>query len=113
MLKDHKSNLSSLHEDLWEGNYRFLQDGRSALFAPSPFYGDRASNLEITAVFGGFSTEFYEVYNQLYPLAPRWKERLEFYRLYLLMVHLNKFSFSYYPSVINLLKNIRQSLPKT
>lgn len=62
-----------------------------ALFDPAPLYGDREFDIGITTVFGGFTSEFYDAYNKHYPLAKGASYRLEFYRLYLLMVHLLKF----------------------
>lgn len=109
VLTNYESEPSLLHGDLWGGNYMFLKDGRPALFDPAPFYGDREFDLGITTVFGGFSAEFYEAYHHLYPLAPRWQKRLEFYRLYLLLVHLNKFGVRYYVPVINSMTKIRKS----
>lgn len=98
-LKNHKSDPSLLHGDLWGGNYMFLKDGTPALFDPSPLYGDREFDIGITTVFGGFTDEFYQTYNELYPLDPGFQKRLEFYRLYLFMVHMVKFGRTYESSV--------------
>lgn len=98
-LGRHKSKPALLHGDLWAGNYMFLKDGRPALFDPSPFYGDREFDIGITSVFDGFSDEFYRVYNEIYPLEEGYQFRLEFYRLYLLMVHQVKFGSAYERSV--------------
>ena len=62
-------------------------------------YGDREFDLGITTVFGGFTQEFYDEYEKHYPLAKGAYERLEFYRLYLLMIHLLKFGGMYASSV--------------
>lgn len=97
-LSNHKPYASLLHGDLWAGNYMFLKDGRPALFDPSPFYGDREFDIGITTVFGGFDRQFYEKYNELYPLEDGWQYRIEFYRLYLYMVHMVKFGNTYRPS---------------
>lgn len=98
-LDNHQSKPSLLHGDLWGGNYMFLTDGQPALFDPAPFYGDREFDLGITTVFGGFTQEFYDEYEKHYPLAKGAYERLEFYRLYLLMIHLLKFGGMYEGSV--------------
>ncbi|GGG93308.1 fructosamine kinase family protein [Staphylococcus pragensis] len=98
-LEAHNSKPSLLHGDLWGGNYMFLTDGRPALFDPSPFYGDREFDLGITTVFGGFTQEFYDEYEKHYPLGKGARKRLEFYRLYLFMVHLLKFGNMYASSV--------------
>lgn len=105
-LKNHKSEPSLLHGDLWGGNYMFLKDGSPALFDPSPFYGDREFDIGITTVFGGFADEFYSKYNEVYPLDENYRLRLEFYRLYLYMVHLVKFGYMYESSVNMTMENI-------
>lgn len=105
-LKNHKSEPSLLHGDLWGGNYMYLSDGKPALFDPSPFYGDREFDIGITTVFGGFTDEFYDKYNEIYPLESGYRLRLEFYRLYLYMVHLIKFGEMYESSVNMTMENI-------
>lgn len=112
-LSNHKSEASLLHGDLWAGNYMFLEDGSPALFDPSPLYGDREFDIGISTVFGGFSDEFYHKYNEIYPLDYGYELRLEFYRLYLLMLHQVKFGNTYKRSVdqsINYILNQRKGL---
>lgn len=94
-LIKHDSEPSLLHGDLWAGNYMFLADGRPALFDPSPLYGDREFDLGATTVFGGFDEDFYAAYDEKYPLTSGAWERIRFYKLYLLMVHLVKFGSVY------------------
>ncbi|UXR78197.1 MULTISPECIES: fructosamine kinase family protein [unclassified Staphylococcus] len=98
-LKVHESEPSLLHGDLWAGNYMFLTDGTPALFDPSPLYGDREFDLGATKVFGGFSPDFYRAYHQAYPLKEGATFRIQFYELYLLLVHLVKFGTIYLPTV--------------
>lgn len=105
-LNTHDSKPSLLHGDLWAGNYMFLKDGRPALFDPSPFYGDREFDLGATVVFGGFNQDFYEAYNEHYKLDDNAWYRINFYKLYLLMVHLLKFGNVYYNSVNQTLSDI-------
>ena len=105
-LEQHQSKPSLLHGDLWGGNYMFLTDGSPALFDPAPLYGDREFDLGITTVFGGFTDAFYDEYDKHYPLSEGATKRLEFYRLYLLMVHLVKFGDMYAGSVKRSMKQI-------
>lgn len=98
-LENHKSKPSLLHGDLWAGNYMFLSSGEPALFDPSPLYGDREFDLGATKVFGGFTNEFYDAYNEALPLSKGAVDRIKFYELYLLMVHLVKFGSMYAGSV--------------
>lgn len=107
-LRHHKPSPSLLHGDLWSGNYMFVQGGAPALFDPAPFYGDREFDLGATLTFGGFSRDFYEAYDQAYPLDDKAWGRIEFYNLYLLIVHLVKFGSSYKGSVIKSMRKIQE-----
>lgn len=98
-LKNYDSEPSLLHGDLWAGNYMFLTSGEPALFDPAPLYGDREFDLGATLTFGGFDESFYQAYDEVYPLENGAWERIEFYNLYLLLVHLVKFGPSYAGSV--------------
>ncbi|MBF7024986.1 fructosamine kinase family protein [Staphylococcus kloosii] len=98
-LKEHNSKPSLLHGDMWGGNHMFLTDGEPALFDPAPLYGDREFDMGITTVFGGFNQAFYDEYNKQFPLAKGADFRMEFYKLYILMIHLLKFGGMYATSV--------------
>lgn len=108
-LKDHDSKPALLHGDLWSGNYMFVRGGKPALFDPAPFYGDREFDLGATLTFGGFSQAFYQDYEEAYPLEEGAWDRIEFYNLYLLLVHLVKFGSSYKGSVIRSMNKIKNS----
>jgi len=69
-------------------------------------YGDREFDIGVTTVFGGFDAEFYEAYQDALPFDQGWQKRLNFYRLYYLMVHLDKFGESYYDAVSSLLQRV-------
>lgn len=86
---------SLLHGDLWSGNYEFLKDGTPVLIDPDVFYGDREMDLAMTTLFGGFSVEFYQSYQAAYPLTAGWEDRLDWYRSYYLLAHLNLFGETY------------------
>lgn len=105
-LEQHQSQPVLLHGDLWAGNFVFLTDGRPALIDPAALYGDREFDLGVSTVFGGFTNEFYTGYQQVLPLNSGYHQRLDFYQLYYLMVHLNKFGSSYAASVQRLLQKI-------
>lgn len=94
-LTQHQSKPSLLHGDLWGGNHMFLKDGTPALFDPDALYGDREFDLGVSLVFNAFNDEFYQAYQEAYPLDSGYEERLKFYSLYLLMVHVNKFGSIY------------------
>lgn len=94
-LAAHVSQPVLLHGDLWAGNYLFLENGQPALIDPAAWYGDREFDIGITTVFGGFDADFYRGYQSQLPLADGYAYRLHFYRLYYLMVHLDKFGPTY------------------
>ncbi|MFP6334430.1 fructosamine kinase family protein, partial [Bacillus subtilis] len=71
-----------------------------------PLYGDREFDLGATRVFGGFTQDFYDAYNEALPLNKGANERIKFYELYLLMVHLVKFGSLYAGSVNRTMKDI-------
>lgn len=105
-LTTHKSTPSLLHGDLWGGNYMFLKDGQPALIDPAVMYGDREFDIGVTTVFGGFSAEFYQSYQENYPLDSGYERRLLYYQLYYLMLHLHKFGTMYASSVSHTLNDI-------
>jgi fructosamine-3-kinase len=53
-------------------------------------------DIAFTQMFGGFSQEFYDVYNAVYPLEPGFSKRVGLYNLYPYLVHLNLFGRSYF-----------------
>lgn len=94
-LDNHKSKPTLLHGDLWGGNHMFLTNSEPALFDPAPFYGDREFDLGVTTSFGAYPQEFYNSYQEIFPMSADYEERLPFYRLYVFMVHLHKFGGIY------------------
>ncbi|MRH44024.1 phosphotransferase [Aquibacillus halophilus] len=94
---------SLLHGDLWGGNYLAGPNGNPYLIDPSVFYGDHAFELAFTELFGGFTSEFYDAYQEVYPLPDNYQEIKPLYQLYYLLVHLNIFGESYGPSVDRIL----------
>ncbi|WP_187329010.1 fructosamine kinase family protein [Liquorilactobacillus oeni] len=109
LLEEHHSQPVLLHGDLWGGNYLFLADKRPALIDPAAFFGDREFDIGVTTVFGGFSKQFYQSYMKVLPLTKGYEQRLDLYRLYYLMLHLNKFGSSYAGGVTRLLQEIKTS----
>jgi fructosamine-3-kinase len=95
---------SLLHGDLWGGNYMVSESGEPCLIDPAVYYGHREVDLAMTTLFGGFSAEFYTGYESHHKLEPGWRERLDIYNLYPLLVHLNLFGSSYLGSVTSILK---------
>jgi fructosamine-3-kinase len=58
----------------------------------------------MSKLFGGFNQDFYEAYNNYFPMQPDWEERIDIFNLYPLLVHLNLFGSSYWSSINQILK---------
>ncbi|WP_262250252.1 fructosamine kinase family protein [Parapedobacter soli] len=95
---------SLLHGDLWGGNYLITEPGKPALIDPAVYYGNREMDIAMTRLFGGFSGRFYAAYHEAYPLQPGWRDRVDLWNLYPLLVHLNLFGTSYLDAVQRRLK---------
>lgn len=90
---------SRLHGDLWGGNAHVAPDGAPVLIDPAVYGGHREIDLAMMRLFGGFSARVFDAYEEAWPLAPGWRERVPLYQLYPLMVHVNLFGGSYARSV--------------
>lgn len=84
-----------LHGDLWSGNIMFAKNGDPVFIDPAVSYGNREMDIAMTRLFGGFGHSFYERYEELLPLDKDWQERISWYQLYYLLVHLNLFGAGY------------------
>jgi fructosamine-3-kinase len=84
-----------LHGDLWNGNVITGPDGHAWLIDPAIYYGHRETDLAMAQLFGGFYDDFYDAYNEAFPLTPGWKKRVQLFQLYPLLVHLNLFGRGY------------------
>jgi fructosamine-3-kinase len=98
-----KASPSLLHGDLWSGNFMINHQGKPCLIDPAVYYGHPEIDIAMTTLFGGFSQRFYEVYNHHNPLEKGWKNRLDIYNLYPLMIHVNFFGGGYLGSVQGIL----------
>ncbi len=85
-----------IHGDLWSGNLIYDQSGQPYFIDPAICYGNRELDLAMMQLFGGFGgfREF-DVYQDLLPLDQNWKDRVSFYQLYYILVHVNLFGSSY------------------
>jgi protein-ribulosamine 3-kinase len=52
LLFDEPPKASCLHGDLWQGNWGFNEAGEAVIFDPAHYYGDRETDLAMTALFG-------------------------------------------------------------
>ncbi|HLN71670.1 MAG: fructosamine kinase family protein [Methylococcaceae bacterium] len=93
-LLSHSTTPSLIHGDLWSGNYMYTADG-PALIDPACYYADREMELGMMQLFGGFSTEVWDAYQDEFPLPEGWQQRIELYQLYHVLNHYLLFGGSY------------------
>lgn len=75
-----------IHGDLWSGNYMHTNHG-PALIDPAASFSDREMEFGMILLFGGFSAQFFDAYNEFYPLDAGWKQRNALYQLYHILNH--------------------------
>ena len=97
---------SLLHGDLWAGNRVVDSNGHNWLIDPSSFYGHREYDLAMMLLFGGFGEACFEAYEDVYPLADGWRERVPWYQLPPLLVHAIRFGGGYGNSVMGALRRL-------
>jgi fructosamine-3-kinase len=83
-----------LHGDLWWGNVGSC-DGTPVLIDPAVYGGHREIDLAMLALFGGIPDELVDAYDEVFPLADGWRERIPLYQLYPLAAHACLFGGSY------------------
>ena len=98
-----EESASFLHGDLWSGNFMVAHNGYASIYDPAVYCGHREMDIGMTKLFGGFSTDFYAVYNETYPLEHGWMQRLSYTQLYPLLVHAILFGGHYIQSVKSIL----------
>lgn len=103
-LLDGAVEANLLHGDLWGGNYMIDTEDQAWLIDPAIYFGDREVDIAMTKLFGGFSDPFYKTYQDINPMRAGYKDRLPFYQLYYLLVHLILFGASYYGSVKSIIE---------
>ncbi len=84
-----------LHGDLWGGNASFDELGAPVIYDPATYYGDRETDIAFTAMFGGFSADFYRAYEAAFPLDAGAARRKPLYNLYHVLNHYNLFGGGY------------------
>lgn len=104
-LGPHIPRPSLLHGALWSNNVAQSVMGPIA-YDPACYWGDRECDLAATELFGGFKPEFYQGYENAYPLDARYEERKNIYNLYLLLSYCNHFSGRYLAQADAMIKNL-------
>jgi len=95
---------SLLHGDLWNGNVLVGADGQPVLIDPAAYYGHSEAEFGILALFGGFDPAFFAAYHEVAPKLDGFSDRLEIYKLYHLLNHLNLFGSGYRNSCLSILR---------
>lgn len=96
-----------LHGDLWAGNRVVAFDGSSWILDPAAHGGHREFDLAMMQLFGGFGRQCFEAYDEAYPLAAGWEERVPLHQLAPLVVHAIKFSGGYVDGVARALESVQ------
>lgn len=91
-----------LHGDLWQGNLLWDRHSRVWLIDPAAHGGHRETDLAFLAAFGGAPhlDRIIEAYDEAWPLADGWRERVPLHQLSLLLVHTALFGEAYRAAVL-------------
>lgn len=100
-----------LHGDLWAGNRLVDPTGRSWLIDPAAHGGHREFDLAMMQLFGGFGDEAFTAYDEEFPLADGWRDRIPLHQLAPLMVHAIKFGGGYSAATDEAVRAVRQHRP--
>jgi fructosamine-3-kinase len=107
ILAGPREPAARLHGDLWGGNRIVDREGRNWLIDPAAHGGHREHDLAMMRLFGGFSAEAFEAYDELFPLMDGWTKRLPLHQLPPLVVHAVKFGGHYVGRVEQALLQLR------
>lgn len=86
---------SRLHGDLWSGNLHQAAGGIPALIDPAVYGGHREIDLAMLQLFGSPGSAFFAAYDEVWPRAAGYQERVPLYQLYPLLAHVALFGGSY------------------
>lgn len=85
-----------LHGDLWNGNVLWGADGRAHLIDPAVHGGHRETDLAMLALFGlPQLPRVLAAYQEVFPLADGWAERVGLHQLFPLLAHAAMFGGGY------------------
>ncbi|MGH8793528.1 MAG: fructosamine kinase family protein [Stackebrandtia sp.] len=89
--------IARLHGDLWPGNVHWGADGRAWLIDPAAHGGHRETDLATLHLWGGVPRldRITAAYEEVWPLADGWRDRIPLHQLFLLLVHTALFGRAY------------------
>ncbi|QQS02160.1 MAG: fructosamine kinase family protein [Austwickia sp.] len=93
-----------VHGDLWAGNRVVDRAGRNWLIDPACHWAHREIDLAMMALFGGFGPACFAAYDEAFPLAEGWPDRVSWYQLPPLLVHAILFGGGYGDSALAALR---------
>lgn len=93
-----------IHGDLWSGNFMVSASDEPVLIDPAVSFCSREMDLAMMQLFGGFPQEVFRIYHEKFPLSNGWKNRVDIWQLYYLLVHLNLFGAGYLEQVNFIIK---------
>jgi len=86
---------SRIHGDLWRGNVLADHSETPWVIDPAAHGGHRETDLAMMRLFGGFGARCYAAYDEVFPLADGWRERVSLHQLHPLLVHAVLFGGAY------------------
>ncbi len=95
-----------LHGDLWAGNAAANERGEPIIYDPASYYGHREAEIGMMRMFGGFGPVCEAAYNEVWTLEDGAEQRINLYRLYHELNHLNLFGNSYYQSCVSTMEHL-------
>jgi fructosamine-3-kinase len=87
--------VARLHGDLWSGNVLAGRDGLPWLIDPAAYGGHREMDLAMLDLFGSIPARTAAAYDEAYPLADGWRDRIRLWHLFPLLVHAVLFGGGY------------------
>ncbi|MEV4754031.1 fructosamine kinase family protein [Micromonospora sp. NPDC049559] len=97
-----------VHGDLWPGNLLWGADGRVWLVDPAAHGGHRETDLAQLALWGGAPhlDRVLAAYQEVWPLADGWRDRVPLHQLQLLLVHTALFGGAYREEVARAARSV-------
>lgn len=93
-LLHHQVMPCLVHGDLWQGNVGFSNNA-AYVFDPACYYGDREVDIAMSELFGQMPDEFYQGYQEVFPLDANYDKRKLIYNFYHILNHANLFGGVY------------------